>query len=50
MLTSSGETPVSSVSQRIIATGIVLGFLYMAGPLMMTIVVSVTRPTALTRP
>jgi len=38
---SEVETPLSSISQRVIAAGIILGFLYMAGPLVMTIVVSV---------
>lgn len=35
-----GATPVSTVSQRIIAAGVVLGFLYVAGALVMTIIVS----------
>lgn len=38
---SAVETSHSSISQKVIAAGIVLGFLYMAGPLVMTIVVSI---------
>ena len=44
---SPAETPSSSISQRVIAAGIILGFLYMAGPLVMTIVVSVLLASTL---
>lgn len=35
------ERPRSTISSRVIAAGIIMGFLYMAGPLVMTIVVSI---------
>jgi len=44
---STSEAPSSTISQRLIATGIILAFLYLAGPLVMTIVVSVLLASTL---
>jgi predicted PurR-regulated permease PerM len=41
------DKPRSSISQRVIAAGIILGFLYLAGPLVMTIVVSILLASTL---
>lgn len=41
------DRPRSTVSQRVIATGIILGFLYLAGPLVMTIVISILLASTL---
>ncbi len=46
-MSTVGDSPRSPMSQRVIAAGIVLGFLYMAGPLVMTIVVSVLLASTL---
>ncbi|SRR5579871_405667 len=44
---STSSTTHSNISQRVIAAGIILGFLYMAGPLVMTIVVSILLASTL---
>lgn len=46
MLTSV-DRPHSTISQRVIAAGVILGFLYMAGSLVMTIVVSILLASTL---
>jgi AI-2 transport protein TqsA len=47
MLSPTATKPHSNISQRVIAGGIILGFLYLAGPLVMTIVVSILLASTL---
>src|SRR5258708_3156557 len=43
----AAERTESNVSQKVIAAGVVLGFLYMAGPLVMTVVISLLMASTL---
>ena len=43
----SAESPSSSISQKVIAGGMILGFLYLAGSLVMTVVVSILLASTL---